>query len=119
VDVQINRLECAAAVAEALREADNHNYESAKTILSRCKAAVGASPSWNLRNSTTVSLMQEIEEALQRVQNRSEYERGGRAMMQECVSSNAYQRTTYTKVGKVAKYQTNASVGMQSKASKF
>lgn len=116
VDVHVNRLETAAAVAEALREADNQNFESARAILRRCKDTVGASPSYAAHNTTSAALMEETEDALRRVENRSEYERGGRAMMQECVSSNAYQRSTYTKMGRAAKYQTNSSVGMQDRA---
>jgi hypothetical protein len=116
VDVHVNRLETANAVAAALREADNHNFDAARDILRRNKATVDASPSFNARNTTSVALMEETEDALKRVENRSEYERGGRAMMQECVSANAYQRSTYTKAGRAAKYQTNSSVGMQANA---
>lgn len=118
VDVQINRLECAAAVEQALREADRNNFESARTILATTRANLIVSPSYNAQHNTVVGLMQETEDALQRVQNRSEYESGGRAMMQEAVSSNTYQRSCYSKAGRAKKFQTSSSSGMQEAACK-
>lgn len=116
VDVHLNRLQTAAAVAQALREADNRNFDSARAILRANQAAVNLSPSYQSKNTTSVALMEETVDALRRVENQSEYSNGGRAMMQECVSSNAYQRSTYTKMGRAAKFQTSSSAGMQERA---
>merc|ERR1719487_614182 len=116
VDTQLNRLQTTAAVTQALQEADNHNFESARATLQRCRTAVQASPSYIHRVPTVVALLEEVDDALRSVENRSEYERGGRAMMAECVSANAYQRSTYTKTGRTPTYQTISSAGMQQKA---
>ena len=116
VDVQINRMDISAAVTAALKEADAMNFGAAREIVTAAKARLESSVSFQAKHTVVLALMQEIEDALQRVQSRSQYESGGRAMMQECVTTNAYQRSTYTKAGKVAKYQTKSSSSMQEKA---
>jgi hypothetical protein len=64
-----------------------------------------------------MALLQEVDDALNRVRSRSEYQSGGRAMMQECVSSNSAQRTTYSKVGRMPKFQSPSSISSQRNAS--
>lgn len=118
VDVQLNRLQVTAAVDSALIDADAGRLDAARATLTSARIALLASVSHQANHLTSLSLLQEVDDALNRVASRSAYDMGGRAMMQECVSSNAYQRSTYNKVGKIAKFQTSSSSGMQERASK-
>jgi hypothetical protein len=116
VDVQINRIDGTAAVAEALQQADNANFGAARDLLTAAKTRLGASVSYRNGQVASVALLQELDDALLRVQSRSEYERGGRAMMTECVSNNVYQRSHYSKAGKTPVYQTAQSSACQQQA---
>mmetsp|Transcript_25456 Transcript_25456/g.42469 ORF Transcript_25456/g.42469 Transcript_25456/m.42469 type:complete len:497 (-) Transcript_25456:151-1641(-) len=109
VDVQLNRIDCTNTVNEAMRQADASNFGTARDVLTATKQRVENSESYKAKHPVVVGMMQEIDDALMRVRSRREYDHGGRAMMTECVSSNAYQRSTYTKGGRVAKYQTSSS----------
>jgi len=109
VDVQLSRIDCTATVADALRQADAHNLGSARELLAAAKARLQASVAYLALNPIAVGMMQELEDALVRVQTRTQYESGGRAMMQEGLNSNNYQRSTYCKAGKAKKYQTDSS----------
>lgn len=113
VDVSLNRVLCTAAVAEALRNADAGNFGIAKEVIAAAKEKLAASVSFRSGNSTVTGLMQELEDALLRVRSRGDYEYGGRAMMAEAFTTNTYQRSCYTKAGRVKKYQTNYSSSMQ------
>ena len=117
VDVQLNRLQVTAAVDSALKDADNGNLEAARATLTAARVALTISVSHRHKNPTVMALLQEVDDALNRVRSRSEYQSGGRAMMQECVSANAYQRSTYSKAGRMPKFQTSSSSAMQYQAS--
>eukprot|EP01032_Pedospumella_encystans_P011085 gene11085-12918_t len=117
VDVQLNRLQVTAAVDSALKDADAGRMDAARATLTSARIVLLASVSHQAKHLTALSLLQEVDDALSRVQSRAEYDRGGRAMMQECVSSNAYQRSTYNKAGRIAKFQTSHSASMQQQAS--
>ena len=116
VDVQLNRLQVTAAVDSALRDADSGNLDAARATLTAAKVALSISVSHRARSNTVLALMQEVDDALNRVRSRGEYQSGGRAMMQECVSNNSYQRSTYSKAGRIQKFQTPNSCAMQSAA---
>jgi hypothetical protein len=113
VDVQLSRHDCNSSVAEALSKADQGDLESAQTILGACKGRLQVSNAYMAGHSVVVGMMQELDDALVRVQSRRQYDYGGRAMMQEALSSNTYQRSTYTKAGRCGKYQTAGSSGTQ------
>eukprot|EP01032_Pedospumella_encystans_P009248 gene9248-10904_t len=116
VDVQLNRFYATAAVGSALKDADAGRMDAARATLTSARILLLASVSHKAKHLTALSLLQEVDDALSRVQSRSDYDRGGRAMMQECVSSNAYQRSVYTKAGQISVYQTSYSASMQQQA---
>jgi len=116
VDVQLNRLQVTAAVDSALKDADAGRMDAARATLTSARIVLLASVSHQAKHLTALSLLQEVDDALSRVQSRSEYDRGGRAMMQECVSNNAYQRSVYNKAGHISVYQTSYSASMQQQA---
>jgi len=101
VDVQLNRFYATAAVGSALKDADAGRMDAARATLTSARILLLASVSHQAKHLTALSLLQEVDDALSRVQSRAEYDRGGRAMMQECVSSNAYQRSVYNKAGHI------------------
>ena len=98
VDVQLNRFYATAAVGSAQKDADASRIDAARAALTSARIVLLASVSHKAKHHTAFSMLQEVNDALSRVQSRSEYDRGGHAMMQECVSSNAYQRSVYNKL---------------------
>lgn len=116
VDVQLNRVDVTETVTAALKDADSQNFTAARDVLTATRNRLLISPSLQAKRPVAVGLLQEVDDALQRVSSSSEYGRGGRAMMQECLSNNSYQRTTYVKKGKTNMYQTESSSGMQQRA---
>jgi len=117
VDVQINRIEAMNAIERAIQAADQNDFTSANTIINNALNKVSTSPSMIANNRISVSLLADLREASSKVKSKSEYQsRGGRSAMTEACAENNYQRSCYTKVGKVAKYQTSSSNMVQERA---
>lgn len=129
IDLSLNRILCTESVASAVRDADSGNFGAAKMTIATAKAKLQSSISYQqlvvaAGNNTTalgagsalLALMQELDDALLRVNSRDDYHRGGKAMMMETVSANSYQRSTYTKCGRAKKYQSSMSSNVQETA---
>jgi hypothetical protein len=124
VDVQLCRLKSTLAINNALSAADGGNFDSAKEILTAASTYVTQSVSFRAGHAVTMGIATDLTDALSRVRSRSEYQAGGRAMMNETSVTNDRQRSCYTKVGRSNAYQSSSSSMCQaqanfSKAKKF
>lgn len=113
VDAQMNRAKVAIAIAAALVSADQNNLGNARQLLQDCLSLIRNSSSFASNNALTLSLVEDVNEALMKVQNQTEYSRGGRAQMCESESIQSRQRSNYTKIGKSAQYQSTLSCMQQ------
>jgi len=116
VDSQINRCISTETTLEAMKKADSGNFEGAKTLIRDVLSQIRASSSFAARNPMVLSCVEDLEEALTAVSNRSEYMRGGRAEMSEAYGKGSAQRSCYTKRGKSSYYQSPTSMTLQSSA---
>jgi Mg-chelatase subunit ChlD len=116
VDSQINRCISTETTLEAMKKADSGNFEAAKTLIRDVLSQIRASSSFAARNPMVLSCVEDLEEALTAVSNRSEYMRGGRAEMSEAYGKGSAQRSCYTKRGKSSYYQSPTSMTLQSSA---
>lgn len=117
VDVQMNRIQTMDAIERAIQAADRNDFASANSIINSALDKVSISPSMAANNRVTGSLLADLREASSKVKSKSEYQnRGGRSAMTEAYTENNYQRSCYTKVGKVSKYQTSSSNLVQERA---
>ena len=104
VDVQINRIITMNAIQRAIRLADRNDFTTANNIINSAINQLNQSTSMLANNQVSKSLLTDLQEASSKVISRTEYQsRGGKSAMTECYAENSYQRSCYTKTGKVAK----------------
>lgn len=117
VDVQMNRIDTLTAIERAIQAADRSDFSSANQIINNTLQQVRSSPSMAANHRITTSLLADLNEASTKVRSREEYtSRGGRSAMAEAYNESNYQRSCFTKSGKVAKYQTASSNVTQERA---
>jgi len=116
VDSHVNRCISAKATLDAMRIADSGDFEGAKSLIGDVLSQVRASSSFAAGNSLVMSCVEDLQEALTAVSNRSEYSRGGRAEMSEAYGKSSAQRSCYTKRGKSSWYQSESSMAFQTSA---
>jgi uncharacterized protein YegL len=118
VDSHINRCLATETTLEAMRKADSGDFEGAKTLITSVLSQLRASSSFAARNPVVMSCIDDLEEALAAVSNRSEYMGGGRAEMSEACCKGSKQKSVYTKRGKSSYYQSPASMTFQTSATR-
>merc|ERR1711988_1554166 len=116
VDSHVNRCISTDATLEAMRKADSGDFERAKSLISDALSQIRASSSFAAGNPLVMSCVEDLQEALTAVSNRSEYSRGGRAEMSEAYGKGSAQRSCYTKRGKSSWYQSESSITWQTTA---
>ena len=99
-----------------MRRSIGCSLEGAKSLIGDVLSQVRASSSFAAGNSLVMSCVEDLQEALTAVSNRSEYSRGGRAEMSEAYGKGSAQRSCYTKRGKSSWYQSESSVAFQTYA---
>lgn len=116
VDVQVNRIRSVQAINLALQSADASNFGLATDTLRAALEEVKASVSFRQAHRISLAIASDLTDALSRVQSRSAYAQGGRAMMSETTANNDRQRSCYTKVGRANAYQSARSEVSQTSA---
>jgi len=116
VDSHINRCISTETTMEAMNKADSGDFERAKTLITDALSQIRSSRSYATSDPMVLSCVEDLEEALRAVSNRSEYSRGGRAEMSEAYGKGSAQRSCYTKRGKSSYYQSPSSISWQTTA---
>merc|ERR1711998_712732 len=100
VDAQINKCTSIQATKDALASADMGRFDQATSTIRNALSTIRASSSFATGNNIVLAAVEDLEDALRAVSNRSQYERGGRAEMTEGWSKSSAQRSHYKREGK-------------------
>lgn len=109
------------ALEQAMAAADRGDYAAGRSLLQASVDAIMRSPSHATGNAIVLASLEDLNQAIKKTQNASEYRSmGGKASMCETMTSHTAQRSTYSNSMKMNKcYQTSSSDMMQESASVY
>lgn len=116
VEREVLRLLTTQSLEEALRKADAGDIAGARLLLQTTRGKLLESNLYMSNDTVVTELARELQDALNSLQSREEYERrGGRHGMQESLTNYSMQRAAWNSKSSNA-YQNASSVSCQSKA---